>query len=620
MRLKKIRENLPKPKMTFDRVGQIVFTLREVTKLAMQIQPRLLLTAIILSALWGFLAVPGFYLQKLILDKLVSSIGASDIRPALISIGTIMGTAILLSLFRNFLSSYNGFLRRSLSRYFEAYLGIIIGNKLAELDMATIDDPKFQDRFSKIEKESGRRAWGLMVPLLDIPNYLVGFISSLGVIIFLSPLIALGVFVVSLPQIFINSKYIKEGYKLYTEQSYLRRMWGWLEMYIFRNRNIMELKLLKISSYLSKKLKKVVSEILGQRLELNKKRELSRFGSLVPLSLFELAISVLLIFWVIIRKITIGSFQLYISSLRNAEQSLTSMVSSFLEIYENYIYVNDLVWFLGLESQLETSKGNKVGADTKISLQFDNIWFRYTSKLPWVLKNISFKIKAGERIAIVGENGAGKTTLMKLITRFYDPQKGKIFINGGELSDINVDNWRSQFAVLYQQFEKYPFSVRESIGFGNVKEINNIKMIKKVAKETGVDDYIESLPLKYDNPLTPRFEEGVDPSTGQWQRIGIARVLFKRNAKIMILDEPTSNVDPEAEEKIFQQLVKLTKDKILFFVTQRFSTVRVADRILVMHNGEIVEQGTHRQLLEKDGKYKKMYNLQAQAYLENSDK
>jgi ABC-type multidrug transport system fused ATPase/permease subunit len=619
----KKKTRLPKPKLTFDRLGQIFFTIREVAKLTSTINRKLLFLAFFFNAIWGFLAIPGFYLEKLIIDKLVESIGSPDLYPVLYSAGVLLTLALLLSLFRNILGSYTGFLRRVLSRYFDAELGVMIGQKLAELDMETLDDPVFQDRFSKVEKEYGRRAWGLMMPLSNIPNYLVGFISSVGIIVLLNPLIALGVILVSLPQIFIDSKYIKKGYEYWTRNSAKRRIWGWLSMYLVRNRNFMELKLLNLSNYLAKRIRKISQAIIDERYRLNKKREFSRFGSLIPLTVFEFGVSLLLVSWVIIGKITVGSFQLYVRTLRNAEQNLASLVSALLEIYENYIYVRDLVWFLNLKPSI-ASKRKDISVDeiNSFSLEFKNVWFRYKKDQPWILKAIDFKIEPGERIAMVGPNGAGKTTLIKLITRFYDPQKGEISVGEKLLNMIQVDQWRDVFTVLFQQFESYPFSVKESIGFGDVRRINSLEGIKKAAKESGIDKYIEGLPLKYDNPLTPRFEKGVQPSKGQWQRIGIARVLFKKDSKFIVLDEPTSNVDPEAEEKIFQELVRKTekRDKTLIFVTQRFSTVRLADRILVVDDGKIVEQGTHGDLMQKKGKYAKMFNIQAQAYLENNGK
>ena len=182
---------------------------------------------------------------------------------------------------------------------------------------------------------------------------------------------------------------------------------------------------------------------------------------------------------------------------------------------------------------------------------------------------------------------------------------------------MNIPFLREKLAVLFQEFELYPFSAREAIGFGDIKKIDSLSEIKRVAKKAGIDKFIEGLPSKYGNPIAPEFEKGVRPSIGQWQRSGIARVLFRSKAQVVILDEPTSNVDPEMEEKIFSELKKLVKDKILIFVTQRFSTVRIADRIFVVDDGRIIEQGTHKELMELNGKYARLFNLQAKSYLAN---
>lgn len=295
-------------------------------------------------------------------------------------------------------------------------------------------------------------------------------------------------------------------------------------------------------------------------------------------------------------------------------KNFTSLTSSFLEIYENYIYMVDLVWLLDLKPDLEKNMDNKVALDGVEDIEFKDVWFKYRKGLGWVIKGVDLKIKKGEKIAIVGRNGAGKSTLIKLLGRFYLPQKGDILINGKNITDIDISSLWRKMAVLFQDFELYPFSAREAIGFGDVSRMNDFKALKDAAKKAGINSFIESLPLGYDNPIAPEFEKGVKPSIGQWQRFGIARMLFRKDADILILDEPTSNVDPEAEEEIFQELSKVANDKILIFITQRFSTVRIADRILVVDNGKIIEEGTHWKLMEMNGQYAKMFNIQAQAY------
>jgi ATP-binding cassette subfamily B protein len=301
--------------------------------------------------------------------------------------------------------------------------------------------------------------------------------------------------------------------------------------------------------------------------------------------------------------------------LRSAESNLTGLVSSFLEIYENYVYVADLVWFLNLEPVIEGKRrGIKLKKDKKYPIVLENVWFRYRKDQPWVIKDISLKIEPGERIALVGENGTGKTTLIKLMARFYDPQKGKILVGDNALAKIDLSDWRARLGILFQRFETYPFSARETIGYGDVARVRNLPEVKEAAHKTGIDEYIESLPLAWENPLAPEFEKGVNPSIGQWQRLGISRMLFRRDADILIMDEPTGSVDPKAEEQIFNELLKKAKGKILIFVSQRFSTVRRADRILVMGKGRIVEDGTHEELMEKKGLYAELFSLQAKGY------
>lgn len=609
------KPSLPRPKITFDRLGQLIFTFKEVTKIAIKTDKRLLIWIFVLNALWGFSAAPGFYLEKLIIDKLIESVGNPDWRAALYVIGLLVFARIVLEFSRNVVGRVTRYMARTLSRLLEAQLSVLIGKKLAELDLATIEDPEFKNKFDKIVRESGRRAWSFMMPLSDIPNYLVGFISAIALLVFLHPLVTVGVLIISLPQFVIDSKYIKKEYELRTSLSPLYRMWGWLNNYLLRNRNYLELKILNLSDYLSKRLISVQKETLEQRIALNKKRELSRLVSIVPLSIFELGLSMWIVFLVITEKITVGSFEMFIRALRSAQQNLTGLVSSFLEIYENYIYVSDLVWLLNLKPRIEGTKGGvKLENKTGYKIEFKDVWFKYRDDQNWIVKDTSFKINPGERVALVGENGVGKSTLIKLLARFYDPQKGEIIVGEHNLRDVNLPGWRSKLGVLFQMFETYPFSARESIGYGNVDRMNNLSEIKEAAKKSEIAGYIENLPLGWDNPLAPEFNKGVNPSIGQWQRIGIARMLFRKDADILILDEPTSNVDPKAEEKIFNELLKRTEGKILIFVSQRFSTVRRADRILVMDKGRIVEDGSHESLMEKGGLYEELFTLQAKAY------
>jgi ATP-binding cassette subfamily B protein len=613
--LETAKEKTFRPKISFSRVTQLFFTFREVTKIVAQINLSFLILIFVLNAVWGFSTIPGLYLDKLIIDRLVKNIGNPNWHAAIYVVGLLAAFRLILELVRSLLSNVNGFLSRSLARRFDAYLEVLMAKKLSELDLYTIEDPAFKNKFDKIERESGQRAWGLMMPLSNIPNYLVGFISSVVVLVFLHPLIALSIVVVSIPQFIVNSSFIKKNYELSTFLSPLWRLWGWLSYYLVRNKNYMELKILNLSGHLTEKLKETQKKVLDSSIDLAKKREMSNFGSYLPFLLLEFAVSVYLIFLVVIQKITIGSFNLYLGSLRSAQSNLSGLVSAILEIYENYIYVADLVWFLNLTPKIENqiaSTNKKLTKD--FSIEFKDVWFKYRAEQPWILKAINFKVNPGEKIALVGENGAGKSTLIKLLARFYDPQKGEITVGTSCLDKINLNAWRNRIGILFQEFETYPFSAHETIGYGDIVRVSDVGAIKDAAGKTGINQFVEDLPLKYENPLNPEFEGGVRPSIGQWQRLGISRMLFREKAKLIIMDEPTSSVDPEAEEKIFKELSRVAKEKILIFVTQRFSTVRIADRIFVMDKGRIIEQGTHRELMGLNGKYARLFNLQAKGY------
>lgn len=611
--MKKPKVKLTPPKLTFSGFKQMMFVLHEVTKIAFKVKPGMLVSIMIINAISGFISVFNYYLLKLIIDKLVSGIGSADYKPILISVSVIFVIGLVISLVRQTFGSMSGYMSRQLARYFDIEMDLLIGKKMSELDIKTIEDPDFKDRFNKIERESSKRAWSLMIPLASIPNYLFSFGSAVIVIAAISPFLSLIIIVFSIPRILVNQSYIKKSYILDSSLSVENRIWGWLRHFLTMNRNFLEMKILGISDYLVNKLENTARPVVDKMVELRRKQEKSRVITLIPLSILQFVTGIILAYWVLIQKITIGSFQLYINSFNIAVESLANMVGAFLEMYENYIYVTDLIWFLNLSPQIDDTVGDKDIPD-HADISFKNVWFKYRDEQSWILKDLTIDIKHGEKIALVGENGAGKTTLIKLLGRFYDPIKGQVLLDNKDLSQFNVKSWWKKLAILFQQFELYPFSAKESIAYGDIQRINDIESIKEAAKKAGIHEYLESLPGGYNTPMAPELEGGVNLSSGQRQRVGVARMLFRKNTQVLILDEPTSNIDPEGEEEIFEELKKLTRDKILIFVTQRFSTVRIADRIFVMHKGQITEQGTHEELMEKNGKYAKLFKLQAQAY------
>ena len=608
-----VKLKLAREKLTFGRVGQIVFVFREVSRLAWRTNRWYFAGSLGLGVLWGVTTPVVFYLEKLTIDRLVAGVGVAEVSIVLYPVALILGARVALEVGRDLIGRVQNLLQRNMGRLFASELDIIIGEKLSGLDVATIEDPGFADRFDKVERESGRRAWDLMMPVIEVPGYISGFVSAVAVTIFLSPWVAVVVFVLALPQFWVDAKFIKAGYELRTRNSALNRLWWRLSHVLLRNISFAELKILRLAAYLGRRLRRVRDEVVGAEVELSKKRAAASFWSVLPANVFLGGIYVWLAYLALIRRITVGSVEFYVRTLGSIQSNLILLVSSFLQIYENYLYVADLMWFLNLTPQIHPQRGKKLTGKMG-RIEFENVWFRYREEQPWVLKGVSFEIKAGDRVAMVGLNGAGKSTIIKLLARFYDPDKGKVLVNGRDLKEWRADDWHKKLAILFQQFELYPFSVQEAIGYGEVRRLRRMGEIKEAAQKTGIDEFIEELPLKYKNPLDPQFEKGVRPSIGQYQRIGLSRILFRKTAAVLVLDEPTSSVDPEAEEKIFNQLTKRVKEKVLIFVTQRFSTVRNTDKILVIGKGKVVEQGSHEELMRRKGEYARLFAFQAKGY------
>jgi len=357
----------------------------------------------------------------------------------------------------------------------------------------------------------------------------------------------------------------------------------------------------------------MAQSIFKRRQKLNadftKKRQIAS----LPLSLFESAMRLYFYYLAIIQTLTLGTAQITSNSINKFIHSISRLLRQANDVFQNYLFITDYETFMALPEEDQTS-GISFPEKITQGIEFQHVWFKYPQSTSWILKDVSFKINPSDNIAIVGQNGAGKTTLIKLICRFYKPQRGSILIDGQNIDEYNLKEYRFQISALFQDFAQYPFSVEDNILFGDISKKKSLKNIKHAAKLTNIDGFINSLPLKYKNPLDKEYENGIEPSKGLWQRVALARILY-RPSEILILDEPTSNVDPQSEEEIFSKVLIVAKEKIIFLVSHRFSTVRKADEILVLENGTVIEYGKHEDLMKKKGRYKELFDIQAQSYL-----
>jgi ATP-binding cassette subfamily B protein len=606
---------VPQPKSTSNSLGQILFVLRFAGKFFWNTNKRLFLLVIILNCVSSLIIIPNLYLDKYFLDILISGITDPDKAGIFQKILWIVAARLAFSLFRTLSQRLSGFYARSFFWRTYQNLESQVGIKYATIPVPLLEQPDFKDRFNRLEREGLNRMQRVGENFVRIPQHLTGIFSSLSFFFTTQPLIVLLSFISLLPAIIVDRIFIRRDYQLDTKITTIHRKRGMYYYYLGRTRSYLESRVLGIHEYLARKVKDYWEEIISLRLQLL--RSWRTWGYLAGIfdNVVSYSFDAVFAYQAIISKITIGSAQAYIRAIATFKSSVTDLTANFMELYESYFYLNDLHWFLELDTPDVGDSGKKLSANVldNMHIQFSDVWFKYPGTDKWILEGVDLEIKPGENIALVGKNGVGKTTFVKLLCGFYSPTKGQIKVNEIPLAELNKVDFRQKLSVLFQDSDAFGLTVREIIAAGNLKEMDNNKHIKDVAEAAQISTWVESLPQKYDNPIGRDFEHGVTPSSGQWQKLVIARTLL-RDAPVMVLDEPTSNVDPQAEEDIFNQIITLGEKKTILFISHRFSTVRRADRIIVLEDGRVSEVGTHEQLMKRGKTYARLFKLQAKSY------
>lgn len=506
---------------------------------------------------------------------------------------------------------YFGYILRSA---FQNTLNVVFTGKLIGLDFASLERGSTRNLIAKVQDNY---MWRLPEVLSRI-NFLIYNIAALifSSIIGLSiaPNIFLVIVLLSLPTLFLKIKYGNAEWTLYSKQSNKINLIWYLRWLLSNFTTLSEIKIYHLEKHFINKLDSHQNQIL---------HEYQR-----PILIYSLAQTVVsiisyagvfyaLYYFSSIYKsntITLGDFTFYFSTIFTFLSQTGNLFINIANLYQNNLYVEDFKKFLNLP--ILTPDVENPYTFTKFvprKIEFQNVTFTYPGKSTPSLDNVSFILKPKQNIAIIGKNGAGKTTIIKLLLRYYDPQKGKILIDGIDLKTIAKENWYKHIGILFQDFAKYNLTLKENIHYGDItKNATQSELDSALEAAQGLD--LKTITTKgYKQILGRYFKGGVDVSIGQWQKIAIARALF-RKSPILILDEPTSNIDAEAEYEIFNTLHTTYQDKSLIFISHRFSTVRAADTILVIQKGKIVEKGTHIQLMKKHGLYEKYFSLQKRGY------
>ena len=441
----------------------------------------------------------------------------------------------------------------------------------------------------------------------------ISILTLIAGLIYFEPYLIILLILSIIPSFINEVRYSQQQYSLARSWTAERRELDYLRFIGANDKTAKEIKLFGLTDFIVDRFQNLATKYFNLNKTLVIKRSSYGFLFNVLGSISYYAAYVFIIYRVLSGVITLGELTFLSGSFNRLMKNLQDFFSKFTRISESSLYLKDYFDFIDISVVPKTNEDVPLPTSIEKGFEFKNVYFAYPESESQILKNVSFSIKAGEKIAFVGQNGAGKTTLTKLLLRFYEPTSGEILLDGVNINRYNKSQYQAYFGVLFQDFFKYEFTVRENIAIGKIDEINNQTRIEKAAALSLADEVVSALDYGYEHQLGKRFVKGQELSGGQWQKIALARAYMK-NAEVMILDEPTSALDAKAESEVFERFIHLIKNKTSVIISHRFSTVRQADRIIVLDEGTILESGTHQELMINNKLYAKLFSLQAEGY------
>ena len=600
-----------KPRKGFAESLQALRLLVPFFRMIWKTSPPLTLINIILRLLKAAVPLGQLYVGKLIIDEVIRLINApeKDFHALWWWLGLELALAVCSEVFNRLISLTDALL----GDLYANHSSIELMHKAATLDLGMFEDSEFYDKLERARRQTTGRVVLMSMVLSQLQDLITILFLGAGLVVF-EPWLILILFIAVLPSFLSEAYFSRSSYSLVRSWTPQRRELDYLRYIGASVETAKEIKVFGLDRFLTRRFSKIANEYFLANKAIAIKRTI--WGTLLQIIsvLAYYGAYLLIILRTVSGVLSVGDMTFLSGSFNRLQNQLQNLLSTFARITESALYLQDYFDFMAITPWI-ADQPDAIDAPTTIQqgIRFENVGFKYPGTDIWAVRHITLELTPGEKLALVGENGAGKTTLVKLLARMYDPSEGRILVDGEDIRHFKIDSYRKLIGVIFQDYVRFSFKAGENIAVGQIDEAANADHIHTAAEKSLADPVIRKLPGGYDQMLGKRFSEGIDLSGGEWQKIALARA-YMRDAQIVILDEPTASLDARAEYEVFKRFSELTRGKTAVIISHRFSTVRMADRILVLRQGEMSELGTHQELLASNGLYAELFNLQAQGY------